>query len=205
MIAIINYGVGNLTSVHNMFRRIGADAVITGDPELIIKAEKLLLPGVGHFDSCIQNFYKSGLRDAVEHKIFFEKRPILGICVGAQMMTRGSEEGKEKGFAWVDADTIRFKLDKQSKLKIPNMGWNDLIITKYCPLWNDIGDEARFYFAHSYHFNFDNEEYVTGKARYGYEYPVAYQIDNIYATQFHPEKSHRFGMKVLENFAQLSQ
>jgi glutamine amidotransferase len=204
MIAIVNYGVGNLTSVLNMFRRIGADAVITSDSEIIKKADKLLLPGVGHFDTCINNFNKSGLRNIIEHKIFYEKKSLLGICVGAQMMTRRSEEGIEKGFGWVNADTIRFRLDDQSKFKIPNMGWNDLIQTKKSPLWKHLGEDARFYFAHSYHFNFDNEENITGKARYGYEYPVAYQNDNIYATQFHPEKSHRFGMKVLENFAGLT-
>ena len=203
MIAIIDYGVGNLTSVLNMFKRIGADAVITNNPEIINNAYKLLLPGVGYFDSCINNFYKSGLRDLIEHKVFYEKSPILGICVGAQMMTRGSEEGKEIGLGWVNADTVRFRIDQQSKLKIPNMGWNYLIQTKISPLWHNLDEEARFYFAHSYHFIFDNDEFVIGKAIYGYEYPVAYQKDNIFATQFHPEKSHRFGMKVLKNFADL--
>jgi len=204
MIAIINYGIGNLTSVLNMFRRIGVEAVITGNPAIINNANKLLLPGVGHFDSCIKSFDKSGLRELVENKVFNEKIPLLGICVGAQMMTRGSEEGKEIGLGWVNADTVRFKFDQNSKLKIPNMGWNHLIQTKISPLWDNLEDEARFYFAHSYHFIFDNEEFITGKAKYGYEYPVAYQNDNIFATQFHPEKSHKFGMKVLENFSRLS-
>jgi glutamine amidotransferase len=204
MIAIINYGVGNLTSVLNMFRRIGADAVITGNTDEITKADKLLLPGVGHFDSCMQRFNESGLRPIVEQKAFDEKVPLLGICVGAQMMTRGSEEGKEKGLGWVNADTIRFRLDDKPGLKIPNMGWNELIICKPSPLWNDLGDDARFYFAHSFHFKFDSDEMVTGKANYGYEYPVAFRNNNLFATQFHPEKSHKFGMKVFENFLKLS-
>ncbi len=204
MIAIINYGVGNLTSVLNMFKLIGADAVITGDANEIRNASKLLLPGVGHFDSCMQRFNESGLRPVVEHKVFKEKLPLLGICVGAQMMTRGSEEGTEKGLGWVNADTIRFRLDASSKLKIPNMGWNELIISKPSPLWNELGEEARFYFAHSFHFQFDDEEMVTGKANYGYEYPVAFRNENMFATQFHPEKSHKYGMKVLENFMKLS-
>jgi imidazole glycerol-phosphate synthase subunit HisH len=204
MIAIINYGVGNLASVLNMFKRIGADAVITSDVSEIKKADKILLPGVGHFDSCMQRFNESGLRPVVEQKAFEEKAPLLGICVGAQMMTRGSEEGAEKGLGWVNADTIRFKFDEQSKLKIPNMGWNELIISKPSPLWNDLNEDARFYFAHSFHFKFDDEEMVTGKANYGYEYAVAFRNKNLFATQFHPEKSHKYGMKVLENFMKLS-
>jgi glutamine amidotransferase len=116
-------------------------------------------------------------------------------------MTRGSEEGKEKGLGWMNADTIRFRLDANSHLKIPNMGWNELIITNSSPLWNQLPDEARFYFAHSYHFQFDREDMVTGKVKYGYEYPAAYRNQNLFGTQFHPEKSHKFGMKVLENFS----
>lgn len=201
MIAIINYGVGNLTSVLNMFKRIGADAIITADQEEIKKADRLLLPGVGHFDSCMQRFNESGLRLVVEEKTFTEKTPILGICVGAQMMTRSSEEGIEKGLGWVNADTIRFKLNDHPQLKIPNMGWNELVISKPSPLWNELPVEARFYFAHSFHFKFDNDDMVTGKAKYGYEYPVAFRRQNIFGTQFHPEKSHKFGMKVLENFS----
>jgi glutamine amidotransferase len=204
MIAIINYGVGNLTSVLNMFKRIGADTLITSDAEEIKNADRLLLPGVGHFDSCMQRFNESGLRTIVEQKAFEQKVPLLGICVGAQMMTRGSEEGVEKGLGWVNADTIRFRLDDQPHLKIPNMGWNELMITQPSPLWNDLAEDARFYFAHSFHFQFDNDDMVTGKAKYGYEYPVAFRNKNLFATQFHPEKSHKFGMKVLENFSKLS-
>lgn len=201
MIAIVNYGVGNLTSVLNMFKRIGAEAIITGDAEEIKRAERILLPGVGHFDSCMQRFNESGLRAVVEEKAFAEKVPLLGICVGAQMMTRGSEEGIEKGLGWVNADTIRFKLSEHPQLKIPNMGWNELIISRPSPLWDDLPSEARFYFTHSFHFQFDSDEMVTGKARYGYEYAAAFRKENIFGTQFHPEKSHKFGMKVLENFS----
>ena len=203
MVAIINYGVGNLTSVLNMFRRIGADAVITADFEEIKKADKILLPGVGHFDSCIKKYNESGLRNLVEEKAFIEKVPVLGICVGAQMMTRGSEEGVEKGFGWVNADTIKFRLADKPELKVPNMGWNELIISNPSSLWSELPEDARFYFTHSFHFNFDKDEMVIGKAVYGYEYAVAFQNGNIYGTQFHPEKSHKFGMKVLSNFAQL--
>ncbi|HTN46480.1 MAG TPA: imidazole glycerol phosphate synthase subunit HisH [Flavipsychrobacter sp.] len=203
MIAIVNYGVGNLTSVLNMFRRIGADAVITDKAEEIKRADRILLPGVGNFDTCMQRFNASGLRSEVEKKAHEEKRPLLGICVGAQMITRGSEEGKEKGLGWVNAETIRFQLNDQPQLKIPNMGWNELIVSKESPLWNNLPPEPRFYFAHSYHFKFDDETMVTGKAYYGYEYPVAFRNGNIFGTQFHPEKSLKYGMKILENFSKM--
>lgn len=200
MIAIINYGVGNLTSVLNMHRRLGIDAIVTGDANVIAQADKLLLPGVGHFDTCMQNFNASGLRPIIVQRAMVEKTPVLGICVGAQMMTRGSEEGKEKGLAWVTADTVLFNLG-DSDLKIPHMGWTDLKITAPSPLWNDLPADPRFYFAHSYHFRFDDEKYSTGKGIYGYEYTCAFRKDNVFGLQFHPEKSHRFGMKVLSNFA----
>jgi glutamine amidotransferase len=203
MIAIVNYGVGNLTSVLNMFRRIGADAVITDNVEEIKRADRILLPGVGNFDTCMQRFNASGLRPAIEKKAHEEKVPLLGICVGAQMITRGSEEGVEKGLGWVNAETIRFQLNDQPQLKIPNMGWNELIVSQESPLWNNLPAEPRFYFAHSYHFKFDDETMVTGKAYYGYEYPVAFRNGNIFGTQFHPEKSLKYGMKILENFSKL--
>jgi imidazole glycerol-phosphate synthase subunit HisH len=203
MLAIVNYGIGNLTSILNMFKRIGADAVLTSDKAAIADAGKILIPGVGSFDSCIQAFNKSGLRDTVEQKAMVEKIPVLGICVGAQMMTRGSEEGSEPGLGWVNADTIRFQLQAQPSLKVPNMGWNDLQVEQHCILWNHLPAAPRFYFAHSYHFKFDTADFVTASTTYGYKYPVAFQNQNIYGTQFHPEKSHKYGMKVLENFSAL--
>jgi glutamine amidotransferase len=152
----------------------------------------------------MRNFNASGLRPVIEKKAFEEKVPVLGICVGAQMMTRGSEEGVENGLGWVDADTVRFKLEDKPEYKVPNMGWNELIISaETCPLWMDMHSDPRFYFAHSFHFRFDTPELVTAEADYGYRYPVAFQAGNILATQFHPEKSHKFGMKVLENFAKI--
>jgi imidazole glycerol-phosphate synthase subunit HisH len=202
MTAIINYGVGNLVSVLNMFKRIGVDAIITNDIDDIKKASRLLLPGVGHFDTCMQRYNSSGLKSIIEQKVFEYKVPILGICVGAQMMTRGSEEGIEQGLGWVKADTVKFNIGN-SALKIPNMGWNELLLTQPSPLWNDLLEEPRFYFAHSFHFKFDTKEMVTGIANYGYEYPVAFRKNNIFGTQFHPEKSHKFGMKVLENFSKM--
>jgi imidazole glycerol-phosphate synthase subunit HisH len=203
MVAIIDYGVGNLTSILNMHRRLGIDAAITGDAAEIGQADKLLIPGVGHFDKCMQNFNGSGLRALVEKRAHEDKIPVLGICVGAQMMTRGSEEGAEKGLAWFDADTVKFKLDAASGLKVPHMGWTDLQFTKPSHLWTDMPEEPRFYFAHSYHFHFDAAEEVTGMADYGYRFVCAFRKENIYGVQFHPEKSHKYGMKLIANFASL--
>lgn len=203
MIAIIDYSIGNLTSILNMHKRLGIDAVITDDANIIEKADKLLIPGVGHFDKCMQNFNNSGLRSLVERKALEEKIPVLGICVGAQMMTRGSEEGTEKGLGWMDADTVLFKFPKNSDLKIPHMGWTDLRVVGPSPLWNNMPLEPRFYFAHSYHFIFDNESMSTGECHYGYDYTCAFRNENIFGLQFHPEKSHKFGMKILSNFASI--
>jgi imidazole glycerol-phosphate synthase subunit HisH len=203
MIAIINYGVGNLTSILNMHRRLGIDAVITDDVDVIEKSEKLLLPGVGHFDKCMENFNNSGLRPVIERKVQEEKTPILGICAGAQMMTRRSEEGIEKGLGWIEGDTVLFKFSNGTNLKIPHMGWTDIEMVKPSPLWRQMLEEPRFYFAHSYHFVLDNDEKATGKCNYGYDFTCAFQNDNVFGVQFHPEKSHRYGMKVLSNFSAL--
>lgn len=203
MIAIINYGVGNLSSILNMFNRLSIDAIITDKTSDIKVADKLLIPGVGHFDSCMKNFNASGLRHLVEQRIFTDKINTLGICVGAQMMTRGSEEGMEKGLGWIDAETIKFTSSKENDIKIPHMGWADLKVVQNSPLWNDVPNQPRFYFAHSYHFNFESDSHVIGKCFYGYEYASAFSNDHIYGLQFHPEKSHKYGMKVLANFAAL--
>jgi glutamine amidotransferase len=203
MIAIIDYGVGNLTSILNMHSRLGIEAVVTGDAAVIANAGKLLIPGVGNFDKCMQNFNASGLRPLVEKRALEEKVPVLGICVGAQMMTRASEEGQEKGLGWVSAETVRFKLSPTGTLKVPHMGWTDIRPLGTPALLADMPEEPRFYFAHSYHFNFDSPEQVRAMADYGYEFVCAFQKDNIWGVQFHPEKSHKYGMKIIANFASL--
>jgi glutamine amidotransferase len=203
MLAIINYGVGNLTSILNMHKRIGVDAIITSDVNEIQRANKLILPGVGHFDKCMKNFNASGLRPEIESIVAKGDTPVLGICVGAQMMTRGSEEGEEKGLGWVNADTVRFKLDGDKTLKVPHMGWADVEIVPGSPLWNHLQEEPRFYFAHSYHFVFSDDSITIAKCQHGYDYTCAFQKENIFGVQFHPEKSHRYGMNLLTSFAAL--
>jgi glutamine amidotransferase len=200
MLAIINYGLGNLTSIRNMCKRIGAEAEITSDAGTITAADRLILPGVGHFKKGMKNLHESGLKELLDRLVLAEKRPILGICLGAQLMTGHSEEGDVAGLGWVDADTIRFREERLNGLKVPHMGWREISVTNDSPLWIDLPAEPRFYFVHSYHFQFRQPAEISATALYGYEFACAFRKNNIYGTQFHPEKSHKFGMKVLENF-----
>ena len=203
MLAIINYGLGNLTSIRNMCARIGVEAEITADPGLIEGADRLILPGVGHFKKGMENLQDSGLKPLLDRLVLREGRPILGICLGAQLMTAHSEEGDTAGLGWVDADTIRFRDARMGGLKVPHMGWREISIAGDNPLWAGLPAEPRFYFVHSYHFEFRERQEVSATAAYGYEFACAFRKGNIFGTQFHPEKSHKFGMKVLENFSTL--
>lgn len=200
MLAIINYGLGNLTSIRNMCKRIGVEAGITNDPGVIEGASRLILPGVGHFKKGMENLHDSGLKKQLDRLVLEEKRPILGICLGAQLMTARSEEGDVEGLGWVDADTIRFREAGLNGLKVPHMGWREIVLADGNPLWSNLPPEPRFYFVHSYHFQFRQASEVSATAVYGYEFACAFRKANIFGTQFHPEKSHKFGMRVLENF-----
>ena len=203
MIAIINYGLGNLTSILNMCKRLGIEAVITADPAVLRTADKLILPGVGHFKKGMDNLRSSGLQPLLNELVLTEHKPILGICLGAQLMTLHSEEGDAEGLKWVDANTIRFRTEALDGLKVPHMGWSDIEIKEDHPLWQGLPDNPRFYHVHTYHFQFSDKGEVSATAMYGYEFACAFHKHNIYGTQFHPEKSHKFGMKLLQNFAAL--
>lgn len=203
MIAIINYGLGNLASIQNMCKRLSIDAVVTNNPEAISNASKLILPGVGHFKRGMENLHQSGLKGLLDHLVLEQKKPVLGICLGAQLMTKHSEEGDVEGLGWVDARTVRFDQSMNEKIKVPHMGWSEITITNNNPLWSNLPVEPRFYFVHTYHFLFDEKEEVSATASYSYSFACAFQKENIFGTQFHPEKSHKFGMRILENFDQL--
>lgn len=201
MFVIVNYGVGNLTSIRNMLKKSGVEALITDRPEDIEAATRLMLPGMGHFDNCMQRFNDSGLRPLVEKKALIEKIPVLGICVGLQMLMRSSEEGKEKGLDWIPGETIRFRQDKMpAGQKIPNMGWLEVTIKKDSSLMEGL-ETPRFYFAHSFHVLPDHKSDEFLEADYGYPFAAGLIRENITGVQFHPEKSHRFGMLLLANFA----
>ena len=201
MITIIDYGMGNLGSIKNMFRRIKVESEITGDKNQIATSEKILLPGVGAFDAAMEKINAAGLSDILNKKTLEDKIPTLGICLGMQLLTKSSEEGKLPGLGWIDATTVKFNPD--NSLKIPHMGWNTVNIKKQSPLLIDLPDEPRFYFVHSYYVSCRDAADVLTTTPYGIDFHSIIQHDNIYGAQFHPEKSHKFGMKILENFSKI--
>ena len=202
MIAILDYKIGNLASIKNMLKKVGCtDAMITDDPVAIREADKYILPGVGHFDFGMQHLNSCGFRDIVEENVLNDKKPLLGICLGAQLITGSSEEGSEPGLGWVKGKTVRFNRERlDDKLKIPHMGWTDVEVTKESRLFEDMHPDPRFYFVHSYHMILDNETDVLTRSEYGYSFVSGFEYENIMGVQFHPEKSHKFGMKLLKNF-----
>lgn len=202
MIAVLDYGMGNLGSILNMFKKVGATAVITDDPETILNAEKILLPGVGAFDTGMQNLQASGLRSLLDECVLEMKKPVLGICLGMQLMTKTSEEGKLPGLGWVDAEVKRLG-PLGPKMKIPHMGWNQVRIMKEDALIAGLSDESRFYFVHSYRVVCQNFNDVLLQTSYGLEFHSAFCSGNVWGVQFHPEKSHKFGMRLLKNFSEL--
>ncbi len=201
MITIIDYGLGNLGSIQNMFRKIGAKSIITSEFDKIEQASKLVFPGVGAFDTGMKNLDSLGLVELLNKKVLIEKVPILGVCLGVQLMTCCSEEGVEKGFGWFDAKTVNFNFDEiDGKFVLPNMGWQEVSFIKESPLFEGLPSTSRFYFVHRYHLKSNKAEDVSMIAKYGYEYEVGLEHDNIVGVQFHPEKSHKFGMKLYQNF-----
>ena len=203
MIAIIDYGMGNIASVLNMFKRIGnRDVMLTKDECQILNADKILLPGVGAFDNGMKNLKESGLIPLLNKKALIDKIPVLGICLGMQLLTRRSEEGIEKGLGWIAADTKKFIFNENSELKIPHMGWNYIEVKMQSPLI-DIHKKQKFYFVHSYYVKCDNSKDVLATCNYGLDFDCMVQNNNIFGAQFHPEKSHKFGMELLENFSKL--
>jgi len=203
VITIINYGLGNLGSIFNMLKKIGAKSIISHDLDEINRAEKIILPGVGHFDRAMEKINQGGLREVLEVKAKEEKVPILGICLGMQLLTRSSEEGQAAGLGLIPAKTVRFRFPDNSSLKIPHMGWNFVLRSSKSPLTEDFEEDFRFYFVHSYHAIVDDEKFSILKTTHGYSFDSAIQSDNVFGVQFHPEKSHRFGMKLLRNFVEL--
>jgi len=205
MITIIDYEMGNLGSIQNMFRYIGVESKIESDPDKIRNASKILLPGVGSFDMAMRKIKEKNLDEILNEKALKEQVPVLGICLGMQLLTERSEEGKLDGLGWIPATTMSFKNRIDSKLKVPHMGWNVVSSREKNPLIQgfDEFDETRFYFVHSYFVKVDNEENSILKTEYGLEFDSAIFKNNIFGTQFHPEKSHKFGMKLFENFARI--
>lgn len=201
MIVIVDYGVGNLQSVANMFRKAGAKAKISGDPQDIAAADKLLLPGVGHFDYGMKMLRASGLVDSLNAFALEARKPVLGICLGSQILGKGSEEGEAPGLGWIDMECRR--LPNGDGIRIPHMGWNEIDMQKDCALFADRQPDARYYFVHSYYMKTADPSDVVATAKHGIDFTCAVQRGNIYGTQFHPEKSLRHGLAVLRAFAKL--
>jgi len=194
--------MGNLTSVQKAFKRIGSEAKISSDPAEILNAEKLVLPGVGHFKSGMEHLRERRLIEPLNKKVLEEGTPIIGICLGMQLMTRYSEEGNAEGLGWFDANTIRFNLTGNThNLRVPHMGWNTLQFNGEDPMLRGIDMSAKFYFVHSYHVICRNSEDVFATTGYDITFTSAIHKGSIYGFQFHPEKSHENGLRLLKNFA----
>ena len=202
-IIIIDYKMGNILSIINKIRRVGYDAIVTNEINLIKTADKLILPGVGHFQKAIENLKQLHLLDVLNEAVLVRKIPILGICLGMQLMASHSEEGDVAGLSWLDADVVRFRVSDQLRFKIPHIGWNNAIVEKESPLFKGISPEAMFYFVHSYYMKCHNKEDILTATEYDYLFTSSIQKNNIYGTQFHPEKSHDDGEMLLRNFINL--
>ncbi|HEY0924876.1 imidazole glycerol phosphate synthase subunit HisH [Rheinheimera pacifica] len=205
MIALIDYGIGNLQAFLNLYQRLHIPVMVATTVEHIEQADKLILPGVGHFDHAMQLFNASAMKDAVVRRVTEDKVPIIGICVGMQMLAFSSEEGSEPGLGWVPGRvrSLKSALDN-TQLPMPHMGWNDVVATIDAPLFKHFtADDTRFYFLHSYYFQPDHTEFCIARCDYGISFSCAVRKGNVFGVQFHPEKSHHFGEQLLKNFAEL--
>jgi glutamine amidotransferase len=203
MIAIVDYGMGNVGSIANMLKRCGFEGRLVSTAEELERADKLILPGVGSFDTGMANLEQKGLRAPLEAKVA-SGAPLLGICLGMQLLFAGSEEGVRPGLGWLKGRCIRFRFqDQDPSLKIPHMGWNDVRPTERDTIFRDMAEDARYYFVHSYHAVCDDPSDVLGFTSHGYEFAAAVKHENVLGTQFHPEKSHSHGKRLLTAFAEL--
>jgi glutamine amidotransferase len=192
--------MGNLGSVANMIKKVGGECIITSDINQIKQAKKLILPGVGAFDNAVKNLKNQGLWDIITEKVLAEKIPIMGICLGMQLLTKGSEEGNLEGFGFIDGYAKKFRLEDKN-LKVPHMGWNTVKLRKKSKLFEEMEEqENRFYFVHSYAVECCDKGDILTTTCYGYEFVSSFEKENIIGCQFHPEKSHKFGMKIFQNF-----
>ncbi|TWT96273.1 imidazole glycerol phosphate synthase subunit HisH [Neorhodopirellula pilleata] len=201
MIGIIDYGLGNLASIRNMLKRLEIESVISSEANVLARADKLILPGVGAFDSGMANLTSSGLIDSLNEMVLQDKKPILGICLGVQLLTEGSDEGRLPGLGWIKGRTIAFDRSRLSPTeRVPNMGWRYVDATRDSSLSQNLEIDSRFYFVHSFHLDCYNKHDVIFTATHGYSFAVGVEHENISGVQFHPEKSHKFGMALLKSW-----
>ena len=200
---ILDYGLGNFGSVIRMIEKVGGSAKRISTPEEILLAEKLILPGVGHFDRGMSQIVERGLLEPLRERVIEQRIPLMGICLGMQLLCFGSEEGILPGLGFVDADVRKFQTLPGQNLKIPHMGWNSIRVSRSNPLINVTNEEQRFYFVHSYHVVPNAPDMVIATSTHGVAFCAAFQNKNIFGVQFHPEKSHRFGMALIKSFVNL--
>jgi imidazole glycerol-phosphate synthase subunit HisH len=204
MITLIDYGVGNIFAFQNVYKRLDIPTKIAKNRQDLINAEKLILPGVGSFDYAMSQLNASGMRDTLDELVIKEKVPVIGICVGMQMMGNRSDEGKLEGLKWIDSEILKFdELLINQRTKLPHMGWNDVTPVLGNPLFTGLEKDAIFYFLHSYYFKCNNPSDSIAISDYGISFSSAVNHNNVYGIQFHPEKSHQYGEKLLYNFAKL--
>ncbi len=202
MIKIIDYGLGNVLAFLNVYKRLGIPIEVARTEADLAEASRIILPGVGSFDHAMDLLNRSGMRPRLNELVMAERTPVLGICVGMQMLAERSEEGQSPGLGWISGVVRKFKAPATRVLRLPHMGWNDVNPTKDTPLFNGLTSEARFYFLHSYFFECKDPGAVLAEADYGSSFACAVNTDNIYGVQFHPEKSHQFGERLLKNFSE---
>ena len=204
MITIIDYGVGNINAFVNVYKRLNIPVKIAKTNADLNDAQKLILPGVGHFDHAMSELIKSGMREKLDELVLVKKTPVIGICVGMQMMGNVSSEGAMKGLGWIDGSVEKFDVSKiQQVTRLPHMGWNDVTPVKINPLFNGLEKESLFYFLHSYYFKCNKPTDILAMSEYGGIFTCAIHHENIYGIQFHPEKSHSYGEILLHNFIKL--
>lgn len=204
MITIVNYGLGNIQAFVNVYKRLHIPVTAATTPEEIASATKIILPGVGAFDHAMQRLNNSGMLESITDAVLQKKVPLLGICVGMQMLANSSEEGDLPGLGWIPGQVRSFKsFPSSAGLPLPHMGWNDVSPAPGHPLFTGIDENPRFYFLHSYLFECIDEKNSAAKSNYGLDFSCAVSLNNIYGVQFHPEKSHHFGVTLLKNFAEL--
>jgi len=204
MITIINYGSGNIKAIGNIYDRLRIPYIVANSPEEVKGSQKIILPGVGAFDETIKMLDETGFRSVLDYEVLTNEVPVLGICVGMQILANKSEEGVLKGLGWIDGEVK--KIDKSiliDKPKLPHLGWNSISIKRKGDFFDNIDEENGFYFLHSYYFQCNDENDVASTTFYGNNFASAVNRKNIYGVQFHPEKSHHNGIQLLQNFAKL--
>jgi glutamine amidotransferase len=202
VIAIVDYGLGNILAFANMYKRLNIAVRVARQREDLAGASRLILPGVGAFDHAVELLDASGMREPLEEMVLGKGTPVLGICVGMQLLARSSDEGKLPGLGWIPGTVRKFVPDPANQqVRLPHMGWNDVTPAADSPMFRELGAQARFYFLHSYYFSCDSEADVLARTDYGIRFASAVHHKNICGVQFHPEKSHHFGTQLLRSFA----